>query len=308
MIVLTPRRLISLSVLTLTVLTTATSCSSVTKDAARFNGESLSNSEFDDLLLGYAAAVPEAFLTSGNLDIRVAQGIVQNWISTQAVVAALEEAGVEITDEDRGAALEALKAIAGFNDAPQVVQDFSVLATASKSVANREFVLSDDDLQLIYEDQGTRSGAVCLRVILVATQEEIDAVTARLNAGEDFATIAQEVSSDSSAENGGALQDRTSGSGCLEQATFESQVTPEFLTALTDAKVGQVTASFEIPTVGWVVLLVRPFDEVADDVAGLLAGNGAIEAGRSVLGSAKVWVSPEYGRWDPTTLSIVPVG
>ena len=82
MIVLTPRRLISISVLALTVLTTATSCSSVTKDAARFNGESLSNSEFDELLLGYAAAVPEAFLTSGNLDITVAQGIVQNWIST----------------------------------------------------------------------------------------------------------------------------------------------------------------------------------------------------------------------------------
>ena len=308
MIVLTPRRLISLSVLTLTVLTTATSCSSVTKDAARFNGESLSNSEFDDLLLGYAAAVPEAFLTSGNLDISVAQAIVQNWISTKAVIAALDKAGISITDEDRNAALTALQAEAGFNDAPQVVQDFYVLASASQSVANREFEVNTDDLKALYEDRATQSGAVCLRAILVATQEEIDAVTARIDAGEDFATIAQEVSIDSSAENGGALQDRTSGSGCLEQATFESQVTPEFLTALTDAKVGQVTASFEIPTVGWVVLLVRPFDEVADDVAGLLAGNGAIEAGRSVLGSAKVWVSPEYGHWDPTTLSIVPVG
>ena len=308
MIVLTPRRLISLSVLALTVLTTATSCSSVTKDAARFNGESLSNSEFDDLLLGYAAAVPEAFLTSGNLDITVAQAIVQNWISTKAVIAALDKAGISITDEDRNAALTALQAEAGFNDAPQVVQDFYVLASASQSVANREFEVNTDDLKALYEDRATQSGAVCLRAILVATQEEIDAVTARIDAGEDFATIAQEVSIDSSAENGGALQDRTSGSGCLEQATFESQVTPEFITALTDAKVGQVTASFEIPTVGWVVLLVRPFDEVADDVAGLLAGNGAIEAGRSVLGSAKVWVSPEYGRWDPATLGFVPVG
>jgi len=308
MIVLTPRRLISLSVLALTVLTTATSCSSVTKDAARFNGESLSNSEFDDLLLGYAAAVPEAFLMSGNLDITVAQGIVQNWISTQAVIAALDEAGISITDEDRNAALTALQAEAGFNDAAQVVQDFYVLASASQSVANREFEVNSDDLKALYEDRSTQSGAVCLRAILVATQEEIDAVTARINAGEDFATIAQEVSIDSSATNGGALQDQTSGSGCLEQATFESQVTAEFLTALTDAKVGEATPAFEIPTVGWVVLLVRPFDEVADDVAVLISGNGAIEAGRSVLSSAKVWVSPEYGRWDPTTLSIVPVG
>ena len=47
---------------------------------------------------------------------------------------------------------------------------------------------------------------------------------------------------------------------------------------------------------------------MADDVAGLIAGNGAVEAGRAVLGSAKVWVSPEYGRWDPATLGFVPVG
>jgi hypothetical protein len=308
MIVLTPRRLISISLLALTVLTTATSCSSVTKDAARFNDETLSNSEFDDLLVGFAAAVPEAFLTSGNLDITVAQGIVQNWISTQAVIAALDEAGISITDEDRNAALTALQAEAGFNDAAQVVQDFYVLASASQSVANREFEVNSDDLKALYEDRSTQSGAVCLRAILVATQEEIDAVTARIAAGEDFAAIAQEVSLHSSSANGGALEDQTTGSGCLEQAAFEKQVTPEFFTALTDAKVGQVTASFEIPTVGWVVLLVRPFDEVADDVAALIAGNGAIEAGRSVLSSAKVWVSPEYGRWDPTTLSIVPVG
>ena len=308
MIVLTPRRLISLSVLALTVLATTTSCSSVTKDAARFNGESLSNSEFDDLLVGYATAVPDSFLTSGNLDIAVAQGIVQNWISTQAVVAALEEAGVEITDEDRSTALEALKAEAGFTEAPQVVQDFYVLATASQAVANRAFVLSDDDLQQIYEDKGTQSGAVCLRAILVNTEDEIKAVSARLDAGEEFAAVATEVSVDSSAANGGALQETTSGSSCLEQTAFEGQVTPEFLTALTGAKAGEVTPAFEIPTVGWVVLLVRPFSEVADDVAGLIAGNGAVEAGRAVLGSAKVWVSPEYGRWDPATLGFVPVG
>ena len=308
LIVLTPRRLILLTVLALTAMTTATSCSSVTKDAVRFNDESLSNSEFDDLLLGYAAAVPEAFLTSGNLDIVVAQGIVQNWISTEAVIAALDEAGISITDEDRNAALTALQGETGFNDAPQVVQDFYILASASQSVANREFDVNIDDLKALYEGQSTQSGAVCLRAILVATQEEIDAVTARLNAGEDFATIAQEVSIDSSATNGGALQDQASGSGCLDQTTFESQVTPEFITALAEARVGQATASFEIPTVGWVVLLVRPFDEVADDVANLISGNGAVAAGRAVLQDAEIWISPEYGRWDAETLGVVAVG
>ncbi|MEI7506577.1 MAG: peptidylprolyl isomerase [Actinomycetes bacterium] len=307
MIVLTPRRLISLTVLALTVMTTATSCSSVTKDAARFNDESLSNSEFDDLLIGYAAAVPEAFLASGNIDISIAQGIVQNWISTEAVVTALDQVGIKITDEDLRSALTSLQVQTGFSDAPKVVQDFYVLASASQAVANREFAMSSDDLKSLYEGQGSKSGAVCLRAILVKTQEEIDAVTSRLDAGEDFAAIAQEVSTDSSATNGGALQDQTSGSGCLEQSTFESQVTPEFLTALADAKIGQATASFEIPTVGWVVLLVRPFDEVADDVANLISGNGAVAAGRAVLQDAKIWVSPEYGRWDAETLGVVAV-
>lgn len=308
MIVLTSRRLIALSVLALTTMTAVTACSSVTKDAVRFNDESLSNSEFDDLLVGYATAVPEAFLTSGNLDIAAAQVIVQNWISTQAIVAALKNAGVEITDEDRSAALEALQAEPGFTDAPQVVQDFYVLAGVAQGVANREFVMSADDLESLYNENGARSGAVCLRAILVETKDEIDTVSVRLGAGEDFAAIAQEVSLDSSAANGGALQDQTTGSGCLEQAAFENQVTPEFLTALANATVGEVTAAFEIATVGWVVILVRPFDEVAGDVAGLIASNGAVEAGRAVLREAKVWVSPEYGRWDASILGLVPVG
>jgi hypothetical protein len=308
MIVLTPRRFIALSVLALTAMTTTSACSSVAKDAARFNDESLSNSEFDDLLVGYATAVPEAFLSSGNLDIAAAQAIVQNWISTQAIVTALKNAGVEITDEDRSAALEALQAEPGFADAPQVVQDFYVLASASQGVANREFVMSADDLESLYNEKGAQSGAVCLRAILVETKDEIDTVSARLDAGEDFAAIAQEVSLDSSSVNGGALQDQTTGSGCLEQAAFENQVTPEFLTALADATVGEATAAFEIATVGWVVLLVRPFDDVADDVASVIGGNGAIEAGRSVLSEAKVWVSPEYGRWDASILGLVPVG
>jgi hypothetical protein len=308
MIVLTPRRFIALSVLALTAMTTTSACSSVTKDAARFNDESLSNSEFDDLLVGYATAVPEAFLSSGNLDIAAAQAIVQNWISTQAIVTALKNAGVEITDEDRSAALEALQAEPGFADAPQVVQDFYVLASASQSVANREFVMSADDLESLYNENGAQSGAVCLSAILVETKDEIDAVSARLDAGEDFAAIAQEVSLDSSSTNGGALQDQTTGSGCLEQAAFENQVTPEFLTALAGATVGEATAAFEIATVGWVVLLVRPFEDVADDVASVIGGNGAIEAGREVLSEAKIWVSPEYGRWDPSILGLVPVG
>ena len=308
MIVLTPRRLIALSVLALTAITATTSCSSVTKDAARFNDESLSNSEFDDLLVGYATAVPDAFLASGNLDIAVAQGIMQNWISTQAVVAALNQAGIEITDADRKSALEALNAEAGFTDAPQVVQDFYVLASASQDVANREFAMDTADLESLYTEKGVQSGAVCLRAILVKTQDEIDAVSARLSAGEDFAAVAQEVSVDSSATNGGALQDQSTGGACLEQSTFESQVTPEFLTALEGAKVGETTASFEIPSVGWVVLLVRPYDDVADDVAGLIGGNGAVEAGRAILTDANIWVSPEYGRWDATILGIVPVG
>ena len=307
MIVLTSRRLIALSVLALTTMTAVTACSSVTKDAVRFNDESLSNSEFDDLLVGYATAVPEAFLTSGNLDIAAAQAIVQNWISTQAIVAALKNAGVEITDEDRSVALEALQAEPGFTDAPQVVQDFYVFAGAAQGVANREFVMSADDLESLYNENGARSGAVCLRAILVETKDEIDTVSVRLGAGEDFAAIAQEVSLDSSAANGGALQDQTTGSGCLEQAAFENQVTPEFLTALANATVGEVTAAFEIATVGWVVILVRPFDEVAGDVAGLIASNGTVEAGRAVLREAKVWVSPEYGRWDASILGLVPV-
>ena len=308
MIVPISRRLLALSALALTSVLAASSCSSVTKDAARFEGESLANRDFDELLVGYATAVPEAFLASGNIDVEIARGVLQNWISTQAILAVLQEAKVEITDDDRSTALANLQQEEGFTETSQVVQDFYVIASASQAAAQREFSLSEADLAAIYETNASQSGAVCLRAILTSTQEEIAAVTARLDAGEDFASVAAEASIDSSATNGGALTNQTSGSACLDQATFESQVTPEFLTALADAPVGQPTAAFEIPTVGWVVLLIRPFDEVADDVAALIGGNGALEAGRAELSTAKIWVSPEYGRWDPATLGVVSAG
>ena len=58
--------------------------------------------------------------------------------------------------------------------------------------------LANDEAYLagIYENQPALLVSVCARHILVATPEEAEAVKARLDAGEDFAEVANEVSLD----------------------------------------------------------------------------------------------------------------
>ena len=306
MFVLTSRRLLSLCVLALTLSTTAVSCSSVTKDAARFDEQSLATSELDDLLVGYATAVPTAFLASGNVDVAIAQGIIQNWISTQAIISALKSAGVEVSGQDLTDALSELEQQEGFSLAPQVIQDFYILSTAAQTLAVLHLQVSDQEIRSSYEELGIQSGAVCLQAILTEAQTDIAAAFARLEAGEDFATVAEETSIDPSAAQGGALTD-ASGSNCLDLATFQNQVTPEFLNSLAQSEVGVPTEPFEIVDTGWVILYVRPFEDVAEDASALLTENAAMTAGQNALALAKIWVSAEYGRWDSQSMSVLPL-
>ena len=141
---------------------------------------------------------------------------------------------------------------------------------------------------------------VCAKHILVATEEEAQTVRARLEAGEDFATVATEVSTDTSSI-GGDL-------GCATASTY---VEP-FATATLDAPLNEVTGPVE-SEFGWHVILVTERtvptrDEVIADPVGSIptAELNALwqEWFNAKLQAATVELKPAYGTW--SAVGIVP--
>jgi len=132
---------------------------------------------------------------------------------------------------------------------------------------------------------------VCAAHILVATPEEADDVTVRLLAGEEFASIATNVSIDpGSGANGGDL-------GC----TSPSNYVPEFAEATMAAKIGVPTEPV-VSDFGSHIILVES-RTVADPVEVLAYLNSVAEAEivdgwfLSAIAATAVTVLPEVGEW-----------
>lgn len=288
------------------VVTIAAGCSSVVPDAVAVGDESLSKSDFEDLLEGYADAVPGSRLDTGAVEGSVARGLLTDWVTTRILAGELARQGVEISADDLATARDALEAQQGFADASALTQSFYEYASAVRDVFGRSFGPSDDEIRSRYESGPAESGVYCMRGILTDSREAIDGAALRVAAGDDFATVASEVSIDGSAADGGILRNTASGLDCLDQNTLDTQAVPEFAANLADIEIGEVTAPFEIGDGNWLLVYLRPFDEVADDVRQLIGLDVAAAARADAVTAAVVRVSSEYGRWDPTTGQVVP--
>jgi foldase protein PrsA len=132
---------------------------------------------------------------------------------------------------------------------------------------------------------------VCAAHILVGTSEEADDVINRLNDGEDFATVAAEVSLDTtSGAAGGDL-------GCAPASSYVSEFADATMTAEIGAVVGPVETSY-----GFHVIRVdsRTESSIADIQSGLYDDEVAAAVDDWYLASvssAAVTVDPQYGEW-----------
>ena len=72
-----------------------------------------------------------------------------------------------------------------------------------------------------------------------------------------------------------------------------------------NAEVGIPSDPFELDGVGWVVVLLRPFDEVADEAAAFLSDGNSSGYIDAAVADADIWVSPKYGVFDPTVAAVV---
>lgn len=300
-------RRLALAIAPLAVLAPAlSSCSSVSSDAITVNGESLSRTDFDEIVVGYAAGFPGSVLETGALNASMARGFLTDWATTQIYATRLEADGVAVTDEQIADAREGLARQAGFAEASEVAQNFYVYAAAVRTAFEERYGLTDAEIRDLYEAGPSSSKVYCLRGILTADEPRIGEAALRLATGEDFAAVAAEISSDPTKVNGGILQNPRTGGACLDEETLLGQVAPQFAEALASVGIDEPTAPFEIPDVGWVILILRPFDEVVDGIRDVIAQPGLAELRDELLRTADVSVGSQYGRWDATKGEVIP--
>ncbi|MHC5209183.1 MAG: peptidylprolyl isomerase [Planctomycetota bacterium] len=156
---------------------------------ARSAGDTLTLKEFREYLDLEALASADAETAA-----EATHGLVNEWIQERAVRAAVRRSG--LLDDPEVVA----KA--------RVLREDATLQSLYQRYVYADIEITDDDIRAYYEehrhDEFTRPPEVRLAFVAVPTEEEIQAVAARIQAGEDFGAIAREVSTDaaSAAHNG----------------------------------------------------------------------------------------------------------
>ncbi len=288
---MTSRRLAAVSSL-LIVTATLPACATFDRNdaAATVNGVEISNDEVTRLA---AAGAQDGLSTQS---AAIVEALVRNELSAQY----LADRGIPVSDSDRADMRARLEAEQQWQTTPPAVQDALVEINAVNERFRSQFS-NADQARKTYEAQGVGSGVACVSHILVATEDEANAVLDRLEAGEPFEALAAELSIDQgSAQNGG-------GYPCEPTEQWQGSVVPEYANGAIAATVGVPTEPVQ-SQFGYHVMLVRPYEaEAATINAALGFDDAAYQAALADLGSGSVTIDSRYGRWDPATGTVVPM-
>ena len=152
-----------------------------------------------------------------------------------------------------------------------------------------------------YETGVSGSPLLCLAAITVAKIADANDVLTKLNAGASFSDMAHQFSTDTViAQAGGVVKSQDGTHECIAPGRVNNAV----VAALKDTPVGQPIAadlgSFSA------VLMLRPFDELLPASQSSIA-NASVSQDQldALVGSAKIYIDPRYGRWDPETSAVV---
>ena len=164
----------------------------------------------------------------------------------------------------------------------------------------------EDELLGRYNSVLASEANVCSAHILFESEEEAQAALDRALAGEDFGTLAMELSTGPSGPSGGDL-------GCGAPSQFVAEFSFATLQAEVGVPHGPIRSSF-----GWHVILVSErtaptFEDLRDDIVANLAAEQGEELWTNwlvaTLEAAAVFVEPEYGTWTTEPVpSIIPPG
>ena len=287
--------------------------------AATVGDTEITAAEVDETYARRAEAPPVAseLATSGSdeTDPNLQASVLTTLIRTDLLEQAAEERGIEVTDEQRSEERAAIVEQAGGEEALQEVltqsnvsdeelqdnlTDQAIQSQISDSLAEE---VTDEEVQAAYEQdpQGQYGEKVEVRHILTENEEQANEAIDRIEDGEDFSEVAQDMSTDpGSAEQGGELGPVSKG------MTVE-----EFDEAAFSADVGELVGPVETDF-GFHVLEVTDevaateLSEVEGEIREMLAQSKFTQYITDFASGLEIEVDPAYGSWDPQQLAVVP--
>jgi parvulin-like peptidyl-prolyl isomerase len=305
----------------LALLVGATACSSGPTVAATVGGTEISAADVDQAYARRAEspAMASELATESDVNPELQAAVLTTLIRTEILRQAAEDRGVEVSDEEISEQRNTLIESAGGQEAldqamadnnvsdeelEENLRDQAIQAEISRDLASE---VSDEQVRAAFTEdpQGQYGEKVEVRHILTETEEQAQEAIDRIESGEDFAQVAQEMSQDQgSAQQGGELGAVTRGS-----------TVPEFDEAAFNAEEGELVGPVETEF-GFHVLEVTgtvaasEFPAVEDDIRSQLettaqgqAFNGYIT--RFIEG-LEIEVDPAYGTWDGQSVSVIP--
>ncbi|GJM38051.1 MAG: hypothetical protein DHS20C19_14180 [Acidimicrobiales bacterium] len=217
-------------------------------------------------------------------------------IVTEVLVAALSDRGYEIGDDVRADAQAEFDLLAVQD--PTFPEPDSAEATF---VLRRLVALHAVADHLAAEGvQPSLPAELCSSHILVDTLEEAEAVVVRLEAGEEFALVAMEVSTGPSSEVGGDI-------GCFPTDSLD----PGYVAGAAATEIDGISAPAQ-SSFGWHVIHVRSFEAQSVDSPTALrdAYLGTPEFAEfeaAAFADVEIEVHPDFGTYDPAT-GVTPAG
>lgn len=250
----------------------------------------------DETLTGVDAAVLADMPGAGVIDRAVAASAITDWVRNELWYSALADAGftdVEPYLDDARSQFEEFVATTPDADVPPIdsAAGEELIRAVALGPAITDYMLEVEGVEIEWPAQ------LCSSHILLDTEDEALAAIARLDAGENFADLAAELSTGPSGPSGGDL-------GCVDPATF----VPEFVEGAAALGGPGVTPPVQ-SEFGWHVIEVRSFDATpSDDPAAIqnaVLSSSEFLAFQGDVVSREVTIDARYGVWDPLSASVV---
>lgn len=255
---------------------------------------------------------------SGEFERTVQAQVLTDLIRSELLQRAAEDLDIEVSDEEIAEERATLVESAGGEEALQTTLENANISEEELERRLRDRVIqtrisdefaedvSDEEVRAAFEadPQGQYGEQVEVRHILTETEEEAQQAIDRISSGEDFATVAQEMSQDpGSAESGGELGLVARGSTVepFEEAAFNAEV---------GELVGPVESEFGFHVIEVTDRVPGPaFEDVEAEIRAQLQGPQREQAFNTyiqdLLSRIEIDVNPRFGTWDNEQIQVV---